>query len=185
MKGFNTLSIVILVGSTALVAVIVYLAHRPEKAAPVEVIDTMPDGLNVDRRTAYLECSHHGKEWRVCVSPQGSGEWLYCPAYSEYNESDLALIEDGDIGVPTPYSPCFTCPAVGISCEDHVKEVFTAAGISEDQNSTLGGYNMWYWAIGDCIRICESSKEGESCGDWGCTVSFLCLSTIIVQSNHF
>jgi hypothetical protein len=38
MKGFKTLSIVIVAGSAALVAVISYLMHRPEKAAPEAII---------------------------------------------------------------------------------------------------------------------------------------------------
>jgi hypothetical protein len=117
MKGFKTLSIVIFVGSTALIAVILYLMHP--------------------------ECSHYGKEWQLCTSPEGYGTYPYCSVYSKYNESDLAVVERGQIGVPTPYSPCFTCPAAGISCEDHVNEVFTAAGISADQNATLGGFNLW------------------------------------------
>jgi hypothetical protein len=188
MKGFKTLTSVIIVGSTALVAVIAYLGHRPEKAAPVEVVIDTPDGLNVDMSTAYLECSHHGKEWQLCTSPEGYGTFPYCSAYSEYNESDLALNEDGEIGVPTPFSPCFTCPAAGISCEDHVKEVYTAAGISEDQNATLNGLNLWDDVIWTCELMCESNKEGESCSehsDNGCAVSFVCLPKIIVQSYHF
>jgi hypothetical protein len=106
MKGFTTLSNVILVvGSAALVAVIFYLMHRPEKAAPIEVIDTTPDGLNVDMGSAYLECSHYGKEWQICWSPEGSGVYYYCSVYSKYNESDLALYKEGrEIGVPTPFS---------------------------------------------------------------------------------
>jgi hypothetical protein len=88
--------------------------------------------------------------------------------------------------VPTPYSPCFTCPAAGISCEDHVKEVFTAAGISEDQNATLWkDVNLWDDGIMYCEYMCESNKEGESCSqDWdnGCTVSFVCLHRLLY--NH-
>jgi hypothetical protein len=181
MKGFKTLAIVILVGSAALVAVISYLG-----AAPVEVIDT-PDGLNVDMKTAYLECSHHGKEWQLCTSPEVWGTYFYCSAYSEYNESDLALVEDGEIGVPTPYSPCFTCPAAGISCEDHVTEVFTAAGISEDQNATLWkDVNLWDNGIWYCEELCEKNKEGESCSeDWdnGCTVGFICLHRLLYNQS--
>jgi hypothetical protein len=111
MKGYKTLSIVIVAGSTALLAVIAYLMHRPEKAAP-EAIDKL-DELNVNMRTAYLDCSDYGKEWHICLQPEGWGTAPYCSAYSEYNESDLAVVEDGDIGVPTPFSPCFTCPAAG------------------------------------------------------------------------
>jgi hypothetical protein len=188
MKGFESLFIVTFVGSTAVVAVISYLMYRPEKAAPEVVIDT-PGGLNVDMSTAYLECSHHGKELLLCTQPEGYGTWHYCSAYSEYNESDLALVEEGrEIGVPTPFSPCFTCPAAGISCKDHVKEVFTAAGISEDQNATLSRFNLWDNGQSYCKDMCESNKEGESCSEDylnGCTVSFVCLSAIIVQSKHF
>jgi hypothetical protein len=186
MKGFKTLTSVIFVGSTALVAIIAYLGHRPEKAPPVEVvIDTRPEGLNVDMGTAYLECSHHGKEWQLCTSPEVWGTYFFCSAYSEYNESDLALVEEEEIGVPTPYSPCFTCPAAGISCEDHVTEVFTAAGISEDQNATLNGFNLWDDGIWTCELMCEQNKEQESCSeDWdnGCTVSFVCLHRLLY--NH-
>jgi hypothetical protein len=185
MKGFKTLTSVIFVGSTALVAVISYLGHRPEKAAPIEVIDTRPDGLNVDMKTAYLECSHYGKEWHICTEPEVIGTYPYCSAYSEYNKSDLALVEEGEIGVPMPYSPCFTCPAAGISCEDHVKEVFTAAGISEDQNLTLWkDVNLWDHGISWCKGLCELNKEGESCSeDWGCTVGFICLHRLLYNQS--
>jgi hypothetical protein len=181
MKGFKNLSIVIFVGSVALVAVIFYLGHRPEKAEPVEVI-SMPDGLNVDMGTAYLECSHYGKEWQFCTSPEGAGAWHYCSAYSEYNESDLAVVEWGQIGVPTPFLPCFTCPAAGMSCEDHVTEVYTAAGIPEDKNSTIGGWNLWDDVLMYCEDLCESNKEGESCSEdlyIGCTASFMCLQRFL------
>jgi hypothetical protein len=184
MKGFKTLTSVIFVGSTALVATISYLGHQPEKAAPVEVIDT-PDGLNVDMKTAYLECSYYGKEWQLCTQPEGYGTFHYCSAYSEYNKSDLALNEDGEIGVPMPLSPCFNCPAAGISCDDHVKEVFTAAGISEDQNATLNGFNLWDDGILYCEDMCKLNKEGESCSqdsDNYCTVSFMCLPQLLC--NH-
>jgi hypothetical protein len=114
MKGFKNLIISTIVGSVAIIGVILYLQmHRPEKPAPVEVIHTTPDELNVDMDTAYLECSHYGKEWQLCVQPEGYGTYLYCPAYSEFNESDLLLIEDYAIGVPTPFSPCFTCSENG------------------------------------------------------------------------
>jgi hypothetical protein len=104
MKGFKNLIISTLVGSVAIVGGILYLLmRRPEKPAPVEVIHTTPNELNVDVGTAYLECSHYGKEWQLCTSPEGWGTWPYCPAYSEFNESDLLLIVDGEIGVPTPF----------------------------------------------------------------------------------
>jgi hypothetical protein len=80
------------VGSTAIVAVILYLMLREENSIP-EVDYTIPDELNVDMNTAYLECSHYGKEWQLCTSPDGLGTFPYCLAYSEYNESDPLLIE--------------------------------------------------------------------------------------------
>jgi hypothetical protein len=178
MKGFKNLIISTSVGSVAIIGVILYLQmHRPEKPAPVEVIHTTPNELNVDVGTAYLECSHYGKEWQLCTSPEGWGTWPYCPAYSEFNESDLLLIEEGKIGVPTPFSPCFTCPENGISCDDHVEQVFTAAGISEDQNATLGGYNLWDDGKKYCKWMCEVKNEGESCSeDWDnqCKVGYIC-----------
>jgi hypothetical protein len=99
--------------------------------------------------------------------------------YSEYNESDLALVELQEIGFPTPFSPCFTCPATGISCDDHVEEVFAAAGISDPR---VGGQNAYGDGFGLCYDLCESNKEGESCSeDWdnGCTVGFMCLQSLL------
>jgi hypothetical protein len=115
------------------------------KPTPPEVVHTITDELNVNMKTAYLECPHRGKEWKLCSSPEGYGKYPYCSAYrySKFSESDLLLYEFGDIGVPTPYYPCVTCPATGVSCDDHVEEVFIAAGISEDQNATLGEFNLW------------------------------------------
>jgi hypothetical protein len=52
-----------------------------------------------------------------------------------------------------------------------VQEVLTAAGIPEDQNSTLGNWNLWDDAEWYCEQLCESKKEGEFCSeDNSCSV---------------
>jgi hypothetical protein len=97
MKGFKTLSI-LSVGSAAIVAVVFYLIYRPtEKPPPLEVVERIiPDELNVNLLTASFECSHYGKEWHICTQPEGWGCMMYCPAYNEYNESELSLVEWGE-----------------------------------------------------------------------------------------
>jgi hypothetical protein len=119
---------------------------------------------------------------QLCTLPEGYGTYHCYSAYSKYKESDLARCQDGEIGVLTPFSPCFTCPDGGISCDDHVKEVFTAAGIPKDQNATLGGSHLWDDGQPYCKQLCESNKEGESCSkdeDNGCTVGNMCLRTLL------
>lgn len=177
----KTLSIFIFVVSVAIVAVILYPVYHPNEPAPVEIIsDLTPDELNVDINTAYLECSHFGKDWHICANLDYYPSSLYCPAYSEYNESDISLATEGQM------APCFTCPKDGMSCSDRVKEVLTAAGISEDQNSTndddwsygpIWGYVQW-----ECEAMCEVSKEGESCGV--CAVGLIVFMISILQSCH-
>jgi hypothetical protein len=57
-----------------------------------------------------------------------------------------------------------------------VKDVFTAAGISEDQSATLGGFNLLDDGLTYCKGLCESSKEGELCSedeDNQCTVGLM------------
>jgi hypothetical protein len=50
----------------------------------------------------------------------------------------------------------------------------TAAGIPEDQNATLGNYNLWDDAEYYCEQLCESKREGEFCNeDNSCAVRML------------
>lgn len=94
--------------------------------------------LDVNHLTAAKICSHGDKEWYICTQPEGWGGMFYCPAYSDYNETELASVEWGALGVPTPLMPCFTCPRAPANCSTTVAEVMTAAGIPSDQNVTLG-----------------------------------------------
>lgn len=105
---------------------------------------------------------------------------FYCPAYSEYNETELSLVEWGEMGVPTPLHPCFTCPKAGTSCADRAEEVMAAAGIPDDLNSTLGDWNVWDEAEWYCERLCEYTKEGESCRENICTVRMLMCELVFV-----
>ena len=95
-------------------------------------------GFDVNHVTAGTICSHGDKEWYICTQPDGWGGMFYCPAYSDYNETELALVEWGEMGVATPLMPCFTCPVAPATCNSTVEEVMTAAGIPDDLNSTLG-----------------------------------------------
>jgi hypothetical protein len=126
--------------------------------------------LDVNFLISSYECSHHGKEWRICTQPNAWGSMFYCPAYSEYNETELAKPEWADFGVFTPLMPCFTCPGSDSNCSQVVKEVLTANNIGEDQNSTLMGTNIWKEALGYCVELCEMNKLGEACNqDSQCT----------------
>jgi hypothetical protein len=118
---------------------------KQREPAPIQVVvPTIPAELNVNLLTAFHECSHYGKQWHICTQPDGWGSMYYCPAYSDYNETELALVEYLSIGEPTPLTPCFTCPKDGSDCSTLVSEVMTAAGIAEDQNATLCPINIWY-----------------------------------------
>jgi hypothetical protein len=166
----KTIIISLLLSSAAVVVVILSPLYKKSKPAP-EFKHITPAELNVNRATVSYECSHHGKEWHICVQPEGVGAWLYCPAYSEFNMSDLALIESFAIGVPTPFEPCFMCPDEGSDCSTLVREVMTAAGIAEDQNATLwwgaAWGNLWEGALNFCEQLCETSKEGQPCSKDG------------------
>jgi hypothetical protein len=163
----KTLVIALLASSAAIVVVVLSpLYKKPSEPAPIEVIvPDIPAELNVNFRTASYECSHHGKQWHICTQPDGWGSMFYCPTYSDYNETELALVEASFIGEPTPLMPCFTCPEEGSDCSTVVSEVMTAAGIAEDQNSTLWNWNIWDEAIYYCKELCEKNKEGESCSE--------------------
>ncbi|KAL7484675.1 hypothetical protein ACHAW6_010307 [Cyclotella cf. meneghiniana] len=126
--------------------------------------------LDVNFLTASFECSHRGKEWHVCTQPDGWGSMWYCPAYSEYNETQLQDVEWGSLGKPTPLTPCFTCPSADSNCSFVVTELLAANNISQDQNSTLGEWNIMDEATQYCEDLCESNKEGEACSqDNQCT----------------
>ena len=88
---------------------------------------------------------------------------FYCPAYSDFNETELATVEWGGLGVPTPLTPCFTCPAEGSSCNETNAEVMTAAGIPEDAVTALGGWDVWADNVYYCEQLCELNKPGEAC----------------------
>jgi hypothetical protein len=63
-----------------------------------------------------------------------------------------------------------------------VKEVFTAGGISEDQNTTINEFNLLDDGQFVCKVFCEMKKEGESCKsgyDNDCTVGFMCLQRLL------
>lgn len=99
---------------------------------------------------------------------------LYCPAYSDYNETELASVEWGEMGVPTPLMPCFQCPVAPANCSTTVAEIMTAAGIPEDLNSTLGYWPIWDDAEYYCSELCEMGKKGETCNqDEYCTAGEL------------
>lgn len=113
--------------------------------------------------TSQNACSHGDKEWYICTQPEGWGAMFYCPAYSDFNETELATVEWGGFGVPTPLTPCFTCPAEGSTCNETNAEVMTAAGIPEDAVTALGGWDVWGDNVYYCEQLCELNKPGEAC----------------------
>jgi hypothetical protein len=69
---------------------------------------------------------------------------MYCPVNSPYNETQLGEVESGCIGIKTPLTPCFQCPTEEQgNCSTYSSSVLQAAGIGEEQNSTLGNWNLW------------------------------------------
>lgn len=126
--------------------------------------------LDVNFLTASFECSHHGKEWRVCTQPDGWGSMFYCPAYSQYNETQLQDVEWGSFGEPTPLTPCFTCPGADSNCSVVVTELLAAHNITQDQHSTLAKLNIINETMHYCEELCESNKNGGACSqDSHCT----------------
>ena len=126
--------------------------------------------LDVNFLNLSYECSHGDAEWMICTQPQGWGSMFYCPAHSEYNETELALVQWGSIGVYTPLMPCFACPEVGSNCTMVVNETLTASNIAEDQLSVLAKQSIWEEASFYCRELCEKNKEGETCNqDSQCT----------------
>jgi hypothetical protein len=179
MKDLKSQLISLFAASLVLVVVSLYPLYRPDEEPPAEIVNhTIAEELNVNFLTSSFKCSHYGKEWHICTQPTGWGGMLYCPAYSEYNETELSLVEWGEMGVPTPLHPCFTCPKAGTSCADRAEEVMAGAGIPEDLNSTLAEFNLWDDAEWYCEQLCEKQKEGESCNEDNlCTVRMLmCMS---------
>ena len=99
---------------------------------------------------------------------------FYCPAYSDFNETELSTVEWGALGEPTPLMPCFECPTDGMTCDDIVADVLAANDIEEDQNSTLGQWNIMDDALYYCYELCELNTEGEACSqDDQCTAGEL------------
>ena len=103
--------------------------------------------VNVNFLNASLECSHNDKEWRICTQPDGSRPKFYCPAYSDYNETELQTVE--------PLLSCFSCPSSNSSCADVVNEVnefLSADGIANNYDRKAA-----------CKTLCESKNEGDVC----------------------
>jgi hypothetical protein len=171
----KTLIISLLVSSVTIIVVVLSpLYKKSSEPESVNVVHTITAELNVNLLTASHECSHHSKQWHICTQPDGWGTWLYCPAYSDYNETELGLLEASFIGEPTPLTPCFMCPEEGSDCSTVVSQVMTAAGIAEDQNAKLNNFNLWGDAQDYCEYLRELNKEGESCSqDDQCTAGEL------------
>ena len=169
-----TLIVSLLLSSVALVAIILIPAYKPSDSTDdFDDIHTIPAELDVDIATASLECSHNGKPWYICATPS-SGVALYCPAYSEFNESEVAQNEwtrtTPGIGVSTPLSPCFTCPGPESNCTAVVNDEFNTT--SRLQNQTTNGAYIYDLALSQCNLLCNSSKQGDICGlNAQCTVS--------------
>ncbi len=88
---------------------------------------------------------------------------IYCPAYAEFNETELQQLS-------SPLTPCCTCPGANSNCSAVVNQVLTAHNIPRDQNATYGWGGIADEALSYCEELCESNKEGESCSqDDHCT----------------
>lgn len=153
----------LLLPALAIIPIVVLLSiFLPQEAEEI-VVDLEPY-LEVNHlTTSQYACTHGDKEWYLCTQPLGWGAMFYCPAYSDYNETELATVEYGGLGVPTPLTPCFTCPAEGSNCNETNAEVMTAAGITEDAGTTLGDWSVWKDSVHYCELLCEMNKLGETC----------------------
>ena len=92
---------------------------------------------------ASLKCSHKDKEWRICTKPDGSRPMFYCPAYTNYNATELLTVD--------PLMSCFTCPSSNSSCSE-VNDLLSVDSISTNVNR-----------IAACETLCESKIEGDAC----------------------
>mmetsp|Transcript_148 Transcript_148/g.181 ORF Transcript_148/g.181 Transcript_148/m.181 type:complete len:948 (-) Transcript_148:263-3106(-) len=156
----NKLLLLLALAVVSLVVLLsVFLQQEEEEVAA----DSQPY-LEVDHKTtSQYACTHGDKEWYICTQPEGWGALFYCPAYSDYNETELATVEWGGLGEPTPLTPCFTCPAEGSNCNDKNAEVMTAAGIPDDAVVALGNWSVWEENVYYCEQLCEFNKLGETC----------------------
>lgn len=94
----------------------------------------------------------------------GCGTELYCPAYSEFNLTELVLVAEYAIGVSASYPlSCFTCPDKGSNCSTVVSEVMATADIANDQNFAMCDLNILDTLLGSCKQLCELNSEGEWC----------------------
>jgi hypothetical protein len=152
--------------ATAL-ALLLSLEINPTLAQDVSTNADTSTELDVNFLTVSKQCSSIDgtKEWYICTQPDAWGGMFYCPAFSDYNKTELATVEWALIGEPTPLMPCFKCPAAGSTCNETATQVMTAAGIPSDLNSTLANYNVWDDAVYYCEELCEKNKEGESCSE--------------------
>ena len=169
-KGLKTLFIILLLCTVALVAVILSPLYFEEDHSPAKEAEesTIPEELNVNRDTVSHHCSHYDKEWHICMDPAWGGT-LYCPAYAEFNQTDLERVapESDAVDVRAVWDTCFTCPEAGSNCSTVVADIRATNDLS---NYT---YNMNYYNGGMeyyCEKMCESKQEGETCtDDSGCT----------------
>ena len=153
----KTLIISLLVSSAALVAVLLLPLYL--KKPPPEEEYTRPAELNADIKTASFECSHHGKDWYICYDSWNWGA-LYCPAYSEFNVTDLEKVEYYFWSY-FQWETCFPCPEDNSSCSEVVEQIVAAHDLPD--NSTW--YLNWY-----CVDMCEGGMEGELCKEnYECT----------------
>ena len=177
MPSSWTLPLSLLLASAALVALILIPSYKSstdnEPSAPVSIGEdnhTTSAELNVDIITAYRGCSDNGAPWHICTMPESYGGVVYCPAYSEFNESEVLLNQwvrnTSGIGVFNPLEHCFPCPGPDSDCYAVVNETMAANNISRYQMAPGNPFPLYDLAVFHCLMMCESPEVGsdEPCG---------------------
>eukprot|EP00956_Cyclotella_meneghiniana_P006420 scaffold8422_cov29-Cyclotella_meneghiniana.AAC.1 len=87
-----TLLIVLLFSSAALVALILIPTYEPKDSTDTPLADedriTGGDDIDANLLTASMECTENRKPWHICLMPDSFGHTLYCPAFSDFNETE-------------------------------------------------------------------------------------------------
>ena len=173
-----TLLFVLLLSSAALVVLILIPIYGPRNNddTPIALDDedrSTGDDIDVNLATVWTECTDNGTPWHICLMPDSFGHMLYCPAYSDYNETELNQLQywriPGGLGINTPLSPCFTCPGPESDCSTVLYETFTENNLPLNLYSPVPlPFNLSVYEVADymCKVMCEAPKEGEACSLW-------------------
>ena len=179
MRLATLLIVLMLLSSAALVALILIPTYGPNNSndTPTDLNDedriTGGDDIDANLLTVSFECTENDKPWHICLMPDSFGHTLYCPAYSDFNETEVNQLQwyraPWGLGISTPLSPCFTCPGPESNCSSVVYETFVANDLPLNLYSPVPlAFNLTIYHVAEfmCRVMCEAPAQGEACSLW-------------------